>query len=232
MNFIDGSVGFGGHNRSSDVRIIQQTLNGFSQVPYRPLSVDGSLDGTKQDDPTTAAILRFQSAFLRSPDGLVEPFGMTVTRLWPLAYANPTGRPPRKRDLYGEGHFGASRGSRSHDGVDYEAVAGLPVKSPISGRATRVSKPYTSGIDSNALSGLQIEAADGTTCKIWYLAPSAGIVGRLLAAGDVIGTAQTLQNRYPPMRPPLRRVGQMTDHVHVRIHDRRGVKIDPARVIR
>lgn len=227
MNFIDFSVGERGRNRNADVSIIQQVLNEHVQVPYRPLPVTGNID-----DGMIEAIKRFQSGFLRTPDGRVDPFGTTVKRLWPLAYANPTGRPPRTRDLYGQGHHGAPRGSRTHDGTDYEATVGQTIRSPISGRVTRVSNPYTSGIDMHALSGLQIEASDGTTCKIWYITPTGGMVGKLVKAGDPIGISATLQNRYPPKRPPLRVVGEMTDHVHVRVHQRGGRALNPATVIR
>lgn len=227
MNFIDRSVGHKGQNSPSDVMVIQQALNAHLQVPYRPLAVNGVVDADTID-----AVRRFQGQFMANPDGRVDPFGNTVKRLWPLAYANPTGRPPRTQDLYGKGHHGAPRGSRSHDGTDYQATAGQIVNSPISGRVTRISKPYTSGIDMNVLSGLQIEASDGTTCKIWYLTPTPGIVGKLVKAGDRIGIVATLQNRYPPQRPPLRTVGQMTDHVHVRIHARSGQSLNPATVIR
>ena len=161
MNFIDGSVGDGGRSASADVKIVQEALNKHIQVPFRPLTVSG-----RADAETIEAIRRFQSGFLRKPDGRVDPFGTTIKRLWPLAYANPTGMPPRTSDLYGAGHHGASRGSRTHDGADYQAIAGRVVKSPISGRATRISKPYKTGIDSAVLSGLQIEASDGTTCQI------------------------------------------------------------------
>ena len=227
MNFIDGSVGdSNGRNQSADVKVIQQALNAHLRAPSLPLTVNGRID-----DATIDAIRRFQGDFLTSPDGRVDPFGKTVKRLWPLAYANPTGRPVRKKDVYGEGHYGASRGSRTHDGVDYEALAGLPVKSPMSGRVTRISKPYATGVDANVLSGLQIESSDGTTCKIWYLAPTPGIVGTLVRAGDKIGIAKSLQARYPPKRPPLGNVGQMTDHVHVRIFSKAGASINPSAVI-
>ena len=227
MNFIDGTVGNHGQNRAADVKVIQEILNHHVKVPYRPLTVNGRADAETSD-----AIRRFQSTFLKSPDGRVDPFGNTVKRLWPLAYANPTGMPPRVRDLYGAGHHGATRGSRVHDGTDFQAIAGRVVRSPISGRATRISKPYKTGIDASLLSGLQIEASDGTTCQIWYLAPTPGIVGKVLEAGDPIGIVSTLQNRYPPQRPPLINVGSMTDHVHVRIHTRVGVRVNPASVIR
>jgi hypothetical protein len=73
MQDISKSVGVGGINRSSDVRVVQRLLNaqGFPC---------GKVDG--QCGPLTrAAILAFQSTFLHRPDGLIEPGGATIMRL-------------------------------------------------------------------------------------------------------------------------------------------------------
>ncbi|MFT6449109.1 MAG: formate hydrogenlyase subunit 4 [Oleispira sp.] len=54
--------------------------------------------------------------------------------------------------------------------------------------------------------------------------PSANIVGTIVKAGSsVIGIAKTLTNRY---------ISGITDHVHVRIHNRYGAKVNPTLVIK
>ena len=98
------------------------------------------------------------------------------------------------------------------------------MKAPLSGKVTKISKPYSSGIDADVLSGVQIVASDGTTCWVWYMRPSSNIIGKVVKAGDtIIGIAKTLKNRYKK---------GIADHVHVRIHNRKGTKIDPAKVIK
>jgi len=74
------------------------------------------------------------------------------------------------------------------------------------------------------LSGVEIVASDGTTCWVWYMQPPVNLVGSVVKAGiNIIGTAKTLKNRYK---------NGITDHVHVRIHTRYGVKLNPSTVIK
>lgn len=117
-SFIDGSVGHKGRNSRADVMIIQQVLNTHLSTPYRLLTVNGVVD-----DLTVDAIKRFQGEFMSLPDGRIDPFDKTVKKPWPVKYANPTGQSPRPNDLYGEGHHGASRGSRTHE--HYREHAGV-----------------------------------------------------------------------------------------------------------
>jgi predicted nucleic acid-binding protein len=94
----------------------------------------------------------------------------------------------------------------------------------VDGKVTRIFKPYSSGIDAMVLSRVKIEVSDGTKCWVWYIQPSANIVGTVVKAGiSIIGIAKTLKNRYK---------NGITDHVHVRIHARHGVKVNPVTVIK
>lgn len=70
---LGGSVGQGAKNDRDDVELVQQLLadNGVS-----PGAIDG-VCGAK----TIAAIRKFQSRFLRSPDGRVDPDGRTFREL-------------------------------------------------------------------------------------------------------------------------------------------------------
>jgi hypothetical protein len=77
-NTISGSVGRGGLNRQSDVKIVQVLLNENLPIPYRPLTVNGICDGN-----TIAVIAAFQRNVLKmlKADGRVDPGGRTFRAL-------------------------------------------------------------------------------------------------------------------------------------------------------
>jgi hypothetical protein len=70
---IDAPVGAGGTNTPSDVRVVQDLLNRAAKAQ---LSVDGVCG-----PQTRAAIVDYQSTFLKNPDGRVDPDGQTLRRL-------------------------------------------------------------------------------------------------------------------------------------------------------
>ncbi|NOX91862.1 MAG: M23 family metallopeptidase [Gammaproteobacteria bacterium] len=218
---LSSSVGNKGTNKSDDVKTVQQIINLRDDrgKALPKLVVDGRF-GAK----TQAGIDQIQSNFMQKPDGRIDPYGTTIKKMWPIAYGKPTGLAVRGTDSYGAGHHGASRGARVHDGTDYNSTPRQQVKAPLSGKVTKISKPYSSGIDSMVLSGVEIVACDGTKCWVWYMQPSVNIVGTVVKAGSsIIGIAKTLKNRYK---------NGITDHVHVRIHTRYGVKVNPSTVIK
>ena len=218
---LTGSVGKKAKNKPGDVNVVQQIINLRGDLRKKlPKIKEDSKIGPK----TQLYIDTIQSHFMKKPDGRIDPFGRTIKKMWPVAYGKPTYRPIRGADKYGSGYHGASRGRRKHDGADYVSRPGQNVKAPLSGVVTKISRPYSSGIDAKILSGVEIIASDGTTCWVWYIKPAAKIVAKVVEAGvSVIGRAKTLKNRYK---------NGITDHVHVRIHDRNGRKINPAKVIK
>lgn len=214
------AVGEQAANRQEDVKVIQALLNKKLQIQAKTLLAVDGLYGSS----TLSAIKDYQSNYMNLPDGVISPYGMTIKRLWPVTYSNPTGYKIRGSDSYGGGHYGASRGRRTHDGVDYISTANQSIEAPLSGRVLRISRPYASGIDANVLEGVEIEASDGTKCWVWYIQPTVNIVNQVVKAGKtIIGKAKTLTNRY---------TNGITDHIHVRIHTRYGSSIDPTSVIR
>jgi len=218
---LDNTVGKNGKNNIDDVKTIQQIINLRDDLRKSTpnLIVDGHI-GQK----TQSIIDQIESTIISNPSGLISPYDAVITKMWPTTYGKPTGLGIRGTDAYGGGFFGATRGHRIHDGTDYISTPGNNVYAPLSGRVRRISKPYSSGIDAMALSGLEIEASDGTKCWAWYMQPSSNIIGRVVKAGTtIIGKATTLKNRYK---------NGMTDHIHIRIHTRQGVKINPATVIK
>lgn len=137
-------------------------------------------------------------------------------------FANPTGQEPRTHDAYGEGEFGARRdgGSRRHEGVDYRAEAGQPVTAPISGYVTKIGFAYAGD---QTLKFVEItNPALSYAARVFYIDPEVE-VGQSVAMGRRIGTARSLQRKYP---------GGMTDHVHLELIDRAGARIDATRMIR
>ncbi|MBW8814152.1 MAG: M23 family metallopeptidase [Caulobacterales bacterium] len=136
-------------------------------------------------------------------------------------FANPTGEAPRTHDVYGEGAFGASRdgGARPHEGVDFRAHAGQTVEAPISGYVTKIGYAYPGD---ESLKFVEItNPALHYEARVFYVNPQVE-VGEAVAVGHPIGTAHTLQRRYP---------GGMTDHVHLELVDRRGQHVDAQRLI-
>lgn len=81
------SVGAGGHNNKSDVRIVQTLLNNFvNALGLNALVVDGDCG-----DNTIKAIRKFQSqvAGISNPDGRVDPGGTTINALNGVAPSGP-----------------------------------------------------------------------------------------------------------------------------------------------
>ena len=136
-------------------------------------------------------------------------------------FANPTGHETRGHDAYGEGEFGASRdgGSRRHEGVDFKADAGQAVEAPISGYVTKIGYAYPGD---SSLKFVEItNPALSYAARVFYVNPTVQ-VGDAVAIGHPIGTARSLQRKYP---------GGMTNHVHLEILDRPEHRIDAARMI-
>jgi murein DD-endopeptidase MepM/ murein hydrolase activator NlpD len=136
-------------------------------------------------------------------------------------FANPTGRETRTHDAYGDGEFGASRdgGDRSHEGVDFVAHAGQVVVAPISGYVTKIGLAYPGD---TVLKFVEItNPALHYAARVFYVNPKVA-VGEAVSVGSPIGTAHTLQRKYP---------GGMTDHVHLEVMDRRGARFAATEVI-
>ncbi len=128
---------------------------------------------------------------------------------------DPTGKGIRGLDTWGSGAFGASRGKgKKHKGLDFGSEHLQDVLSPFAGRVTREAWPYK---DDPFLTGMEIETDDGYIAKIFYVLPDPGVVGTRVESGEVIGTAQSLEHRYPGISP----------HVHVEVRLKSGELVDP-----
>ena len=133
-------------------------------------------------------------------------------------FVNPTGKGVRGCDSQGCGEFNARRGSRLHQGTDYIAAPGQDVLAVNSGKITKIGYPYG---DDLSYRYIQIDSADGYQIREFYVTPTEGLsLGSSVSAGQVIGTAQSLQHRYP----------NITNHIHIEIRSN-GKIIDPTSVI-
>jgi murein DD-endopeptidase MepM/ murein hydrolase activator NlpD len=113
---------------------------------------------------------------------------------------NPTGGKLRS-DAGGHGAYGASRGTRTHKGKDYEAEPGQYVFSPIDGTVERYARPYK---DDENYSGIVIQGKNARV-KMFYLNPLESL-GAEVKAGQIIGFAQDISAKYG---------GDMTPHIHL-----------------
>jgi leukocyte cell-derived chemotaxin-2 len=110
----------------------------------------------------------------------------------------------RQRDKWGFGSFGAGRGGRPHQGVDFAVRAGDDVLSPVDGLILRPAAPYK---DDPRFDGVVIEGSGpwtGVEVKIFYVA---GERSGSIKAGERIGRAQNVASKYPGI----------TNHVHLEV---------------
>ncbi|WP_272962288.1 M23 family metallopeptidase [Alcanivorax jadensis] len=117
----------------------------------------------------------------------------------------------RGSDGFGSGHFGASRGGRSHSGFDLLCDAGVPLCSPVAGTVTKVGYPYG---DDLSYRYVQVSAG-GYDFRTFYIEPSVA-VGDKVDKCSVIGTGQSLGKRYPGI----------PNHIHFEIK-KAGKYVDP-----
>jgi len=116
---------------------------------------------------------------------------------------NPTGRPIRS-DQEGDGHYGASRGLRRHNGIDYECKEGQDVLAPFNMIILRVAKPKAG----SSLSGIEWQKGKSTG-KMFYFLPDPNLTGNSVQEGDVIGVAQSVSKSYG--------LPKMKDHIHFQV---------------
>lgn len=115
---------------------------------------------------------------------------------------------------WGCGSFGASRGTRTHNGLDIKTAVGQQILSPISGKVTRFPFPY--GGDLN-YTGIEIINKDFKV-KIFYMKPSVAVNSEV-TKGQVIGTAQNISAKYS---------STMTNHIHVEVYNAKtGALLNP-----
>lgn len=102
-------------------------------------------------------------------------------------------RPIRLRDKWGAGYYGASRGSRKHNGVDFVYKVGETVACLVSGTVTKVGYAYS---DDLSYRYIEVQGDDGRYCRYFYVDPSVR-AGCPVRVGTSLGNAQDVGKRYP-----------------------------------
>lgn len=120
--------------------------------------------------------------------------------------------PVRKSDKWGQGHYGASRGKRTHRGVDLACYPGSKILSPVTGVFTKYGFPYG---DDLSYRYVQITDIDGRDHRFFYVDTHMSI-GAEVQAGEYIGKVQNLGGRYEGI----------TEHIHYEVKHE-GKHIDP-----
>ncbi|XP_074519502.1 leukocyte cell-derived chemotaxin-2-like [Halichoeres trimaculatus] len=123
-----------------------------------------------------------------------------------LCSGNPNNR-RRTTDGWGQGHFGAGRTNRRHEGLDIVCDDGAVVYAPVDVTLVRkvivYNKPEKAAIDS----GIMMRG-EGLCFKLFYVQPdrTTGTVRK----GERIGVMLPMQSVYPGI----------TSHVHVQMCDK------------
>ena len=161
----------GAENVPDDVRVVQSLLRIASESMFRrdwdPLANDGRIVRPPLLSTTLAAIVAFQSSFLRKPDGVIEPGKLTFrklreyeevwspnVRLAPVSASGaaccfPLAAVPKLSYKTGGRRFGARRakGKRKHAGCDLIAAEGTAIYAVDDGKVIRGPYSFYRGTD-------------------------------------------------------------------------------------
>lgn len=122
--------------------------------------------------------------------------------------------PKRDRDRWGSGHWGARRGDREHQGIDYHCIPGSVCLSTVNGHVTKLGFPYADQKRSH-LRYVEVTNDCGHKHRFFYIKPLV-TEGSQILKGNAIGIVQTLQDIYP----------DISDHIHYEIIVN-GEKVNP-----
>jgi len=110
-------------------------------------------------------------------------------------------------DPAGDGNYGANRngGKRTHNGIDFLAVPGTTVQSPVAGKVTKLGYTYA-----DDLSYRYVEITDDSSRRhrFFYVKPAVA-VNDMVFVESIIGTAANICDRYPDR--------EMKNHIHYEV---------------
>ena len=116
---------------------------------------------------------------------------------------SPTGKGIRS-DSEGDGHYGSSRGSRIHRGVDFLADSGQEIVAPFDMTIKRIAYPYRD------MTMIGIEWIRGKSSgKMFYFDPIIGLIGSEVKQDQVIGFAQGVSEYH--------NLPNMKNHIHFQV---------------
>jgi len=121
--------------------------------------------------------------------------------------------PPVRHDSMGAGYFGAPRGSRKHNGVDFSCYPESKILAPVTGEVTKLGYPYGDeryggSQHSEPYRYVEVTAQDGKRHRVFYIKPSVEVGEVVVEGRDVVGYSQDLTKRHG---------GAMVNHVHYEI---------------
>lgn len=119
-------------------------------------------------------------------------------------------------DPKGCGHYGASRGSRKHMGIDLVVERGAPIYSPITGYISRYPYPYASDLRFKGVEIIGEKEHKDLKIKIFYCSPTVSINTKI-TKGQKVAVAQAITDKYGL---------KMTNHIHVEFY-KNNQRVDP-----
>ncbi|CAL1599494.1 unnamed protein product [Knipowitschia caucasica] len=137
---------------------------------------------------------------------LCLPLAAEAQTFGQLCRGNPSNA-RRTSDSWGQGHYGASRGGRLHQGLDISCSDGDEVLAPFDLDLTGSLTVYTDPKKSAINAGINLRGA-GLCVKLFYVQPDK-VRGRV-QKGQKIGVMLPMQSVYPGI----------TSHVHVQLCDK------------
>lgn len=120
-----------------------------------------------------------------------------------------------RMDRAGSGKFGAKRGDRAHQGIDYVVSPGKEVLSPVTGTVTKHGYAYGDDLSYRIV---DVRCDSGFTHRLFYVSPGVD-VGERVTCDQPVGVAQDVTARYPNRG--------MKPHVHYQIEDEYGDVVNP-----
>lgn len=123
-------------------------------------------------------------------------------------------------DDFGSGAFGASRGSRTHRGIDYAVEPGQDICPGVAGVVTKLGFPYA---DDLSWRYVEVTAKDGLKHRFFYVEPQVSL-GEPVDADTVIGVAQDIASHYNDSER------KMVNHVHYEVKNQSDRYINPESV--
>jgi len=130
--------------------------------------------------------------------------------------------PQIRSDRQGHGAFGAPRGSRTHNGIDYVANAGDYVCSPVTGIITKYGYPYP---DDLSYRYVEITSEpDQLRHRLFYTSMLYVLqIQSKVKKGEIVALVQDIAARYPADDPK----DAMINHVHYEIRRPDGTYMNP-----
>lgn len=122
--------------------------------------------------------------------------------------------PKRHEDKWGSGAYGAPRGDRTHNGIDFVAEPGTMIYPDKFGEVTKLGYPYG---DDTSFRYVEVTDENGYRLRYFYLIPVVK-VGQRVDKDTVIGAVQDLTTRYPGIK----------NHVHLEIKLPDGSYVNPS----